>query len=89
MWAKALKFLTNLAFKRIFMGFLTPRKKREPNQWRVCAVCSHEFRAFNGRQRVCKKLNCRRIDRARQYQAMLVQKKLEVKASFFDHEEQE
>ena len=88
MYARILKFLTNLAFKRIFMGFLTSRKKREPNQWRVCAVCSYEFRAFNGRQRVCKKLNCRRIDRARQYQAMLVQKKLEAKASF-DHKDQE
>ena len=69
MYARILKFLTNLLFKRIFRGFLTPRKKREPGHFRPCALCGEGFAAFNKRQRICKKWLCRKIYRARQYQA--------------------
>ena len=72
-----LKYLTNLLFKRIFRGFLTPRKKREPNQYLKCQICGSYFAAFNKRQRVCKRKYCIKTDRAKQYRAGLERKRLE------------
>ncbi|KKL20483.1 hypothetical protein LCGC14_2455010 [marine sediment metagenome] len=71
MYARILKFLTNLLFKQVFMGFLTPRKKREPMQWRSCWVCGYGFRAFNKRQHVCVQKSCIKIHRAKQYRARI------------------
>ena len=77
MYARILKFLTNLLFKQVFKGFLTPRKKREPNQWTGCIFCKRGFMAFNKRQKICKSVDCRKRHRARQYRDGLVRKRLE------------
>ena len=79
MYARKLKFLTNLLFKRIFMGFLTKRKKRFPMQWRYCWVCGFGFRAFNKRQHVCVQKACVSTHRARQYCKGLERKRLEAR----------
>jgi len=78
MYARILKFLTNLLFKRIFRGFLTPRKKREPALWNSCWICGFGFLAFNKRQKICVRKSCRKVHRANQYRIELVQKRLEV-----------
>ena len=80
MYARILKFLTNLAFKPLFFGFLTSRKKREPMQWRSCWVCGFGFRAFNRRQHVCKKKSCVKIHRANEYRCRLELARLAKKA---------
>ncbi|KKN66137.1 hypothetical protein LCGC14_0474270 [marine sediment metagenome] len=72
MYAKILKFLTNLLFKRIFRGFLTPRKTRLPGLTLRCQVCGRDFIAYNKRQRICCGKDCTKVDRARQYRARLV-----------------
>ena len=77
MYARILKFLTNLLFKQVFRGFLTPRKKREPNQWTGCIFCDKGFMAFNKRQKMCKGVNCRKTLRSHQYRAGLERKRLE------------
>ncbi len=77
MYARILKFLMNLLFKQVFRGFLTKRKKREPMQWRSCWVCGFGFRAFNKRQRVCKKKSCIKVYRANEYRRRLERKRLE------------
>ena len=79
MYAKTLKFLTNLLFKQVFMGFLTRRKKREPMQWRSCWICGYGFRAFNKRQRVCRQKLCVKTHRAQQYRARIQLAKAERK----------
>ncbi|KKK85365.1 hypothetical protein LCGC14_2774030 [marine sediment metagenome] len=77
MYARILKFLTNLLFKRVFKGFLTPRKKRKPiRQW-PCSICGQGFLIFNKRQKICKNVACRKIHRALQYRAGLERKRLE------------
>ncbi len=80
MYARTLKFLTNLLFKQVFMGFLTRRKKRKPVRWGVCWVCGYVFRAFNKRQHVCVQKSCIKIHRAQQYRKGLERKRLEKKA---------
>ncbi len=77
MYARILKFLTNLLFKQVFMGFLTKRKKREPLQWNICWVCGYGFRAFNKRQYVCVQKSCIKIHRANEYRRRLERKRLE------------
>ncbi len=77
MYARILKFLANLAFKPLFFGFLTSRKKREPMQWGSCCICGYGFLAFNKRQRVCKKKSCIKTDRAAQYRKRLEWKRAE------------
>ncbi len=77
MYARTLKFLANLLFKRIFKGFLTSRKKREPNLWQLCTICGRGLHAFNKRQKICKKVDCRKVHRARQYRTGLERKRLE------------
>ena len=79
MYAKILKFLTNLLFKQVFRGFLTPRKKREPNLWQLCVLCHRGFYTFNKRQKICKSVDCRKRHRAMQYRDGLVLKRLKVK----------
>ncbi|KKK81436.1 hypothetical protein LCGC14_2813440, partial [marine sediment metagenome] len=71
MYARKLKFLTNLLFKPFFKGFLTPRKKRKSGLYPKCQICGSYFTAFNKRQRVCKQKYCIKIDRARQYRARI------------------
>ena len=67
MYARILKFLTNLLFKQVFRGFLTPRKKRKPSKMNLCGICKHGFMAFNKRQKICKRVDCRKTFRSRQY----------------------
>ena len=71
MYAKILKFLTNLPFKQVFRGFLTPQKKREPNLRQHCVLCSWGFMAFNKRQKICGRVSCRKKHRAKQYRARI------------------
>ena len=59
MYARILKFLTNLLFKPYFSGFFPGRKKRKPNQMRRCVLCSVNFLAFNKRQKDCPQKACR------------------------------
>ena len=80
MYARILKFLTNLLFKQVFSGFFPRRKKREPMQWRSCWICGYGFRAFNKRQRVCIQKACVKAHRANQYRTGLERKWLEKKA---------
>ena len=77
MYARILKFLTNLLFKRIFRGFLTPRKKRKPGLYPKCQICGAYFAAFNKRQRICVFRHCVKTHRAGQYRAGLERKRLE------------
>ena len=79
MYARILKFLTNLLFKRIFMGFLTRRKKREPSLYLRCQGCGSYFTAFNKRQKICAQKYCRKVRRAMQYRAGLERKRLEAR----------
>ena len=71
MYARILKFLTNLLFKRIFRGFLTRRKTRVPRLSSLCQVCGWGFDAYNKRQRICRRPICTKVDRARQYRVRL------------------
>lgn len=84
MYARILKFLTNLLFKPFSRGFLTPRKKREPNQWTGCIFCDKGFMAFNKRQKICKGMSCRKILRSRQYREGLKRKRLEANKTTID-----
>ena len=77
MYARILKFLTNLLFKPYFSGFFPRRKKREPMQWRNCWICGYGFRAFNKRQHVCVQKPCVKTYRAAQYRKRSQQKRLE------------
>ena len=77
MYARILKFLTNLLFKPFSRGFLTPRKKRKPSLLLMCRVCFIPFMAFNKRQRRCGREHCVKIHRAEQYRARLQRKRLE------------
>ena len=71
MYVKTLKFLTNLLFKHIFRGFLTPRKRRLPLLVTRCQICGWRFTAYNKRQRICLSKDCAKVDRARQYRARI------------------
>ena len=71
MYARILKFLTNLLFKQVFRGCFPGRKKRLPRQTHWCAVCGDGFPAFNKRQRICQRPICIKGDRARQYRARI------------------
>ena len=71
MYARILKFLTNLLFKQVFRGFLTPRKRRKPGVTATCHYCLIRFPAFNKRQHVCGVYWCKRLHRAKQYRARI------------------
>ena len=79
MYARILKFLTNLLFKQVFRGFLTPRKERVPRLSSLCQVCGWGFDAYNKRQRICRRPICTKVDRAKQYRTGLQRKRLEAK----------
>ena len=71
MYARILKFLTNLLFKQVFSGFFPGRKKRKPGGQASCYICYVIFPAFNKRQKVCCASHCVRVHRARQYRARI------------------
>ena len=79
MYARILKFLTNLLFKPYFSGFFPGRKKRVPALVTKCQVCGWDFTAYNKRQRICRRPFCTKVDRAHQYLARLQRKRLEAK----------
>ena len=85
MYARILKFLTNLLFKRVFRGFLTPRKKRKPGRIATCCYCFRSFPAFNKRQHVCGVYWCKRLHRTKQYRTRIEfaasQRKAEMEAT--------